>query len=254
MKWAWGGGWRLPAFLCQTTSSPGFCPISRAHFRDRKTLRKRVHHKGPPCSRTRLLQEEDFVFRTLLVPLLRHGFEQKAAALAVQFSGSGGVPERRLHWRSPGSLPSLQTLTLRSASVHEGGLCLQTTTSPLPRSSRASCSGLARHLIEQGLFLEAAVAVVAAEGPNIGSKQRLLHRELPAPAGAPSRCRDPKRSKLVVRHRALAVIDQPADALVHEANVKSFLEALEPPSIPKLRLLINTSRARRPKPSPRDCG
>ena len=48
MKWAWGGGWRLPAFLCQTTSSPGFCPISRAHFRDRKTLRKRVHHKGPP--------------------------------------------------------------------------------------------------------------------------------------------------------------------------------------------------------------
>ena len=55
MKWAWGGGWRLPAFLCQTTSSPGFCPISRAHFRDRKTLRKRVHHKGPPlkhgCSR-----------------------------------------------------------------------------------------------------------------------------------------------------------------------------------------------------------
>ena len=48
MKWAWGGGWRLPAFLCQTTSSPGFCPISRAHFRDRKTLRKRVHRKGPP--------------------------------------------------------------------------------------------------------------------------------------------------------------------------------------------------------------
>ena len=48
MKWAWGGGWRLPAFLCQTTSSPGFCPISRARFRDRKTLRKRVHHKGPP--------------------------------------------------------------------------------------------------------------------------------------------------------------------------------------------------------------
>ena len=48
MEWAWGGGWRLPAFLCQTTSSPGFCPISRAHFRDRKTLRKRVHHKGPP--------------------------------------------------------------------------------------------------------------------------------------------------------------------------------------------------------------
>ena len=47
MKWAWGGGWRLPAFLCQTTPSPGFCPISRAHFRDRKTLRKRVHHKGP---------------------------------------------------------------------------------------------------------------------------------------------------------------------------------------------------------------
>ena len=25
-----------------------FCPVSRAHFRDRKTLRKRVHHKGPP--------------------------------------------------------------------------------------------------------------------------------------------------------------------------------------------------------------
>ena len=50
MKWAWGGGWRLPAFLCQTTSSPGFCPISRAHFRDRKTLRKRVHHKGPPLN------------------------------------------------------------------------------------------------------------------------------------------------------------------------------------------------------------
>ena len=48
MKWAWDGGWRLPAVLCQTTSSPGFCPISRAHFRDRKTLRKRVHHKGPP--------------------------------------------------------------------------------------------------------------------------------------------------------------------------------------------------------------
>ena len=48
MKWAWGGGWRLPAFLCQTTSSPGFCPISRAHFRDRKTLQKRVHHKRPP--------------------------------------------------------------------------------------------------------------------------------------------------------------------------------------------------------------
>ena len=56
MKWAWGGGWRLPAFLCQTTSSPGFYPISRAHFRDRKTLRKRVHHKGPPlklCSDAR---------------------------------------------------------------------------------------------------------------------------------------------------------------------------------------------------------
>ena len=52
MKWAWGGGWRLPAFLCQTTSSPGFCPISRAHFRDRKTLRKRVHHKGPPLKST----------------------------------------------------------------------------------------------------------------------------------------------------------------------------------------------------------
>ena len=48
MKWAWGGGWRLP--VCQTTSSPGFCPISRAHFRDRKTLRKRVHHKGPPLN------------------------------------------------------------------------------------------------------------------------------------------------------------------------------------------------------------
>ena len=45
MKWAWGGGWRLPAFLCQTTSSPGFYSISRAHFRDRKTLQKRVHHK-----------------------------------------------------------------------------------------------------------------------------------------------------------------------------------------------------------------
>ena len=43
-----GWRWRLPAFLCQTTSSPGFCPISWAHFRDRKTLRKRVHHKGPP--------------------------------------------------------------------------------------------------------------------------------------------------------------------------------------------------------------
>ena len=30
MKWAWGGGWRLPAFLCQTTSSPDFTgPFSR---------------------------------------------------------------------------------------------------------------------------------------------------------------------------------------------------------------------------------
>ena len=38
-----------------------------------------------------LLREEDLVFRTLLVPLLRHGFEQKAAALAV-LSGSGGIP------------------------------------------------------------------------------------------------------------------------------------------------------------------
>ena len=40
--------WRVWENLCQTTSSPGFCSISRAHFRDRKTLRKRVHHKGPP--------------------------------------------------------------------------------------------------------------------------------------------------------------------------------------------------------------
>ena len=49
MKWAWGGGWRLPAFLCQTTSSPGFCPISRAHFRDRKTLRNECTTRGLPC-------------------------------------------------------------------------------------------------------------------------------------------------------------------------------------------------------------
>ena len=46
MKWAWGGGWRLPAFLCQTTSSPGFCPISRAHFRDENVCTTR----GLPCS------------------------------------------------------------------------------------------------------------------------------------------------------------------------------------------------------------
>ena len=51
-----GGGCRLPTFLCQTTSSPGFCPISRAHFRDRKTLRKRVRHKGPPLLALRLVR------------------------------------------------------------------------------------------------------------------------------------------------------------------------------------------------------
>ena len=64
MKWAWGGGWRLPAFLCQTTSSPGFCPISRAHFRDRKTLRKRFSPQGASpviyteCARRDRLSEQ----------------------------------------------------------------------------------------------------------------------------------------------------------------------------------------------------
>ena len=69
MKWAWGGGWRLPAFLCQTTSSPGFCPISRAHFRDRKTLRKRVHHKGPPLKHLQYLHEGIHRSEQLLVQI-----------------------------------------------------------------------------------------------------------------------------------------------------------------------------------------
>ena len=54
----------------------------------------------------------------------------------------------------------------------------------------------------------------------IGSKQRLLHRELPALAGTLSRCRDPKRSKLVVRHRALA-----ASVNAHGSVANSVLDA-----------------------------
>ena len=37
--------------ICQTTSSPGFYPISRAHFRDRKTL---CTTRGLPCCRNRV--------------------------------------------------------------------------------------------------------------------------------------------------------------------------------------------------------
>ena len=40
LRLSWGFG-----KIFARTSSPGFCPISRAHVRDRKTLRKRVHHK-----------------------------------------------------------------------------------------------------------------------------------------------------------------------------------------------------------------
>ena len=36
MKWAWGGGWRLPAFLCQTTSSSGFCRFHGPIFKTEK--------------------------------------------------------------------------------------------------------------------------------------------------------------------------------------------------------------------------
>ena len=51
-----------------------------------------------------LLREEDLVFRTLLVPLLHHGFEQKAAALAVQSFGIWGdslkgAPSKASRWR-----------------------------------------------------------------------------------------------------------------------------------------------------------
>ena len=52
MKWAWGGGWRLPAFLCQTTSSPGFCPISRAPFSEtEKPFENVFTTRGLPCWR-----------------------------------------------------------------------------------------------------------------------------------------------------------------------------------------------------------
>ena len=49
MKWAWGGGWRLPAFLCQTTSSPGFCPILRAIFETEKPFENVCTTRSLPC-------------------------------------------------------------------------------------------------------------------------------------------------------------------------------------------------------------
>ena len=50
MKWAWGGGWRLPAFLCQTTSSPSFCPISTGPFsRPKNPFENVCTTRGLPC-------------------------------------------------------------------------------------------------------------------------------------------------------------------------------------------------------------
>ena len=53
-----GLGWRLASSGISLPNNvfSWLSSISRAHFRDRKTLRKRVHHKGPPLLALRLVR------------------------------------------------------------------------------------------------------------------------------------------------------------------------------------------------------
>ena len=154
MKWAWGGGWRLPAFLCQTTSSPGFCPISRAHFRDRKTLRKRVHHKGPPlcsratctasrsgtCSALSTLRLQEAKDPLVAAPVFRE-LVHAAARQVVQQLGLLQRPQHRgpaegvLHRRQLSKVPSSRNRTRRF--VESSAMSAHSPTSSCVTSSTA---------------------------------------------------------------------------------------------------------------------